>query len=104
MFHGFVNSWPCACVRVRPSLQQIQNQNIFFNDDVIVLGNGIRSIIETFNSAASQIYSPKQFSEKEMDLATLVLKIGGPRLVDACFQFGIIPSKSLIQKVGLKSL
>lgn len=55
--------------------------------------------METLKSAALRTYKPKQYSEKEKDLATLVLRIGGPRLVDACAQMGIVPSKSLIYKV-----
>jgi hypothetical protein len=44
-------------------------------------GNGMNYICEKIKKASEGVYRPKGYNEKALDLATLVLLIGGPRLL-----------------------
>lgn len=59
---------------------------------------GVNSIVDTLQKAIERVYKCKSYSDKEIDVGVLVLSIGGPRLVFALNQLGIIPSKSIIHR------
>ena len=55
-------------------------------------------ILSQLSQAIERTYQCKSYSDKDMDIGILVLRIGGPRLVYALNQAGLIPSKSVISK------
>lgn len=62
-------------------------------------GAGLNTILNKFSMAAQNLYSPRAWEEKEVDLAVLVLKIGGPALLHTFNKLSLLPSSSFIYKV-----
>ena len=60
---------------------------------------GIRGIIDKFLLAAGDLYHAKGWNENDIDLATLVLRMGGPTLLYAFTDTNILPSSSVTYKV-----
>lgn len=63
-------------------------------------GSGIKTMIRKFLDAANNVYRPKGFTENEIDLAYLTLRIGGPALLYAFSKHNILPTASFIYKVN----
>ena len=61
---------------------------------------GIVGMINQFNLAANDVYKPKFWKQNDIDLAILVLRIGGPALLYAFHQQNKLPSSSFIYKVS----
>lgn len=53
---------------------------------------GIETIIQRFTLAANGLYKHRNWSSDEIDLATLVLRIGGPGLLYAFNRVSLLPS------------
>ena len=64
---------------------------------------GILGMIKKFSAAANHIFKPnKKWDDSDIDLAILVLKIGGPCLLYAFNAENRLPCSSFIYKVKLK--
>jgi hypothetical protein len=61
--------------------------------------SGIRGIINKFQLAAAHLYKPKGWTDNDVDLATLVLRLGGPSLLYTFNEENILPSSSFTYKV-----
>jgi hypothetical protein len=61
-------------------------------------GSGVLGICEKINQAVTGQYKPKQFEEKDFALATLTLRIGGPRLLAAFSKMNLLPSQSTVTR------
>ncbi|CAF0901890.1 unnamed protein product [Brachionus calyciflorus] len=59
---------------------------------------GINGIIEKIKQAIAGSYKPKGYGQKDIDLAILVLRIGGPRLLYTFNKLNQLPSSSLVNK------
>jgi hypothetical protein len=60
-------------------------------------GRGVRAIFETLHKCVLGIYKPKGgYSTEEIDVATLVLRLGGHRLAFALNKFDGLPSDSFL--------
>jgi hypothetical protein len=66
-------------------------------------GDSISTIINKFNMAVNNTYKPKGWSNDPdtMDLAFLVLRIGGPSLLASFSSQNVLPTSSYIHKVIL---
>ena len=62
-------------------------------------GVGMSAIIDKFGNAANGLYKAKQFNQADKDLATLVLRIGGPGLLNSFSKLNKLPSQSYMYKV-----
>ena len=61
-------------------------------------GIGINSIIENFQEALNKVSKTKSYTQKELDIGLLCLRIGGPRLTSILNRVGFIPSESTIHR------
>lgn len=61
-------------------------------------GSGIKSIINKINLATSNLYEAKKWDQNDIDLATMVLRIGGPALLHIFSVKNMLPSDSFIYK------
>lgn len=61
-------------------------------------GAGIETIIQRFTLAANGLYKHRKWSSDEINLATLVLRIGGPGLLYAFNRVSLLPSSTFIYK------
>lgn len=61
---------------------------------------GIRAVIDRFMSASQQVYKTRGWNDDDIDLATLVLRIGGPSLLHVFAEQNKLPSSSFIYKVS----
>ena len=62
-------------------------------------GDGINSILNKFTLAANNFYKAKGWSDDDLDLAYLVLRVGGPALLYTFSKQNMLPSSSYIYKV-----
>jgi hypothetical protein len=60
---------------------------------------GVLYMIKQISLAANKVYQPKKFSQCDIDLGILVLRIGGPCLLYAFNKENRLPSSSFIYKV-----
>ena len=61
-------------------------------------GDSVHSIIDKLKKSINHLYKSKKFTEKEIDLGILTLRIGGSRLLYAFNQANLLPSSSYIYK------
>ncbi len=59
---------------------------------------GVKSTMLRVQHAVEGIYHAKGFSKLDIDIGTLVLRIGGPRLAYALNQAGVLPSKTVVSR------
>jgi hypothetical protein len=62
-------------------------------------GNGMNYICEKIKKASEGVYRPEGYNENYFDLATLVLRIGGPRLLYVFNQQNMLPCASYMYKI-----
>lgn len=62
-------------------------------------GRSTKAIINKINLATSNLYKPKQSNENDLDLAILVLRVGGPSLLHVFSTMNRLPTSSYIRKV-----
>jgi len=65
---------------------------------------GVMGIIRIFTAAANKVFQPKQWTEEDIDLATLLLRIGGPALLYAFNKENRLPCSSYIYKVNILNI
>ncbi len=58
-----------------------------------------QGIVDKINLAIAQLYKPKGWDKDDKDLATLVLRIGGPALLQAFHAQNKLPSCSFVNKL-----
>ena len=61
-------------------------------------------MIRIFTAAANKVFEPKQWTEEDIDLATLLLRIGGPALLYAYNKENRLPCSSYIYKVNILNI
>jgi hypothetical protein len=59
---------------------------------------GVKSTMVKVQHAIDGIYRAKGFSKLDLDIGTLILRIGGPRLAYALNQAGVLPSKTVVSR------
>ncbi|CAM9174716.1 unnamed protein product, partial [Sphacelaria rigidula] len=61
-------------------------------------GKSVHAILATLESAVNRQYSARNYDRKDLHLATVVMRIGGPSLLDTLHQAAGMPSVSWTQK------